>query len=50
MAEEEGGLTNNLPNTSAAVPCEEDDKEEDEELILVSYTRPDEIMINALEV
>ncbi|KAM5581598.1 DNA repair protein UVH3 [Rosa sericea] len=34
VAEEEGGLTNSLPNTSAAVPCEEEDKEEDEELIL----------------
>lgn len=50
MAEEERGFTNNSPNTSAAVPCDEDDKEEDEELILVSYTRLDEIMVNALEV
>ncbi|XP_050382695.1 DNA repair protein UVH3 isoform X2 [Argentina anserina] len=33
LAEEEGGLTNCLSSTSAAVPCEEDG-DEDEELIL----------------
>ncbi|KAL6143321.1 hypothetical protein ACLB2K_054016 [Fragaria x ananassa] len=34
VAEEEGGLTNSLPSTFGAVPCEVDDEEEDEELIL----------------
>lgn len=49
QAEEEGGLAKNASKFTAAVPCEEDGEEDDEEMILVSSTRLMKFTVYELE-